>query len=158
MRKTWLVSSTPNSCEDGARDGAGRHARGRFARAGPFEDVAQIFARVLQSAGQIRVTRTRARHRGAVRAAGRVGRVGLDAHRVLPVRPVAVSNFERDRTAERLAAAHARENLRAILLDRHPAAASIPQLSSCEIGREIGRTERHAGRNAFNDHDERLTV
>ena len=66
---TWLATSTPKRREQRARDGAGRDARGRFARAGALEDVAQIVAAVLQPAGQVGVAGPRTRDGGAAGAA-----------------------------------------------------------------------------------------
>src|SRR5690606_8069328 len=62
---------------------------------------------------------------------------GLDAHRVLPVRPVPVADLERDGTAERLAAPDTRQDLGAILLDGHATAAAVAELPPRQIGREI---------------------
>ena len=90
---TWLATSMPTRREERARDGAGGDARGRFARARALEDVAQIVAAVLQPAGQIGMARAAAASPArAARPPALVRRLGLDAHRVLPVRPVAVAN------------------------------------------------------------------
>ncbi len=68
--------------------------------------------------------------RGRVTAARRApgsssSGVRLHAHRVLPVGPVAVANEEGDRTAKRLAMAHAGQNLRSVLFDDHAPAAAV---------------------------------
>jgi hypothetical protein len=77
---------------------------------------------------------------------------------VLPVVPIAIANLQRDRTAQRVPAAHARQNLRAVPLDSHAPAASVAELSSAEIGIEQLGAERQPRRHAFDDHDERGAV
>ena len=66
---TWLNTSIPNSPQNALRDCANRHARRRFARAGPLQDVAGIVKVVLDRAGEVGVARTRTRHRLASSAA-----------------------------------------------------------------------------------------
>ena len=104
------------------------------------------------------MTRPRPRDRTTPRATDRFRWIRLDAHRVLPVRPVSIANLERDRTAERVSSADARENVGLIVLDRHPPASAVAELATGEVGGEIGRSEREAGGNAFDDHDERRAV
>ena len=58
--------------EELARDRADGDARGGFARAGAFEDVADVVVAVLDDAGEVGVTRARPRDRRTIDA-GRVG-------------------------------------------------------------------------------------
>ncbi len=100
----------------------------------------------------------RTRHRGAPRAP-RVGRrVGVDAHRVLPVRPVAVLDRHRDRPADGLAAPHAREHVGGIRFDGHPASAAVASLTSAQLVVDAADVDRQARRDAFENHDERAAV
>src|SRR5207244_1738419 len=66
--------------------------------------------------------------------APRVGRrVRGGAHRVLPVRPVAIFDQHGDWRAQRLAGADAGDDIGAIRFDRHAAAAPVAALTSPEI-------------------------
>ncbi len=94
-----------------ACDGRGGDARGGLTRAGAFEDVADVVAFVLQHAREIGVTRPRPRDGRAFRARRVLRRLGADVHGVLPVVPILVADEEGDRAAERLAFAHAGEDL-----------------------------------------------
>ena len=93
--------------------------------------------------GEVGVTRPRPRDgRRARRPLRSPRRLGVDVHRLLPVDPVAVADQQRDRRAGGLAAPDAGENLRAVALDRHPAAAPVAALTPPELGGERVEVER----------------
>ena len=144
--------------QDRARDRPGGDARRRLARTGALEDVTQVVAAIFQSAGQVRVPWTWPRHGGTPGAGQRLVGLGLDAHRVPPVVPVLVPNLQRDGAAERLAAADAGQDLRAIPLDRHSPAAAVSELPAAEIGIEHVGSQRETGGHPFDDHDKCGTV
>ena len=84
--------------------------------------------------------------------------LGTDVHRVLPVVPILVADQEGDRAAERLAFAHAGEDLGAIRFDHHPSSASVSTLTAPQIrGDGIG-IDREAGGKSFEYRDERLAM
>ena len=140
------------------RDGGGRDARGGLTRAGAFEDVADVVALVFQHAREIGMTGPRPRDGRAFRARRVLGRLGADVHGVLPVVPVLVADEEGDRAAERLAFAHAGEDLGAIRLDHHASSASVSTLTAPQIrGDGIG-IDREAGGKSFEYRDERLAM
>ena len=95
---------------------------------------------------------------GAVGAGGALGHRRLDVHRLLPVHPVAVANQQRDRSAGGAAAAHAGEDLGAVALDLHPAAAAVAALPPLQLCVERVDVDREARRHAVHGHDERLAV
>ena len=140
------------------RDGARGHACGGLTRARALENVTDVAAIVLGDPGEVRVTRSRTGHGGAVRAAGVLRRIRIEAHGVLPVGPVAILNRHGDRPANRLAAPHAGEDLGAVGLDRHPASASVAALASLQFVVDGVEVEREAGGDPFENDDERATV
>jgi len=76
------------------------NARGRLARTGPLENIADVRSAVLRDAGQIGMAGAGTRDRSTARAPG-VGRwLCGGAHRVLPVHPIAILNRHRDRSAD----------------------------------------------------------
>ena len=79
-----------------------------------------------------------------VRTTGILRWICLEAHRELPVHPVAVLDRHRNRAANRLPAAHARENLRAVGFDRHATATAVPRLSPAQLGRDRVEVQRIA--------------
>ncbi len=135
---------------------------GRLAGARALQDVANISAAVLGDAREVCVARPRPGDRCPSRAAAFHRRlaldIGADAHRVLPVRPVAILDHHRDRPADRLARPHAREDVRAIRLDGHAPAPAVTALPPAEVACDGIEIEREPGRNAFENHDERAPM
>ena len=85
---------------------------------------------VLERTGQVRVTGTRPgdsafRHRLARDFTGR--------HDLFPVRPVAILDHHGDRTADRFAVPHPGKKTDLILLDLHPAAATVTALPAFQL-------------------------
>ena len=67
-------------------------------------------------------------------------------HDLEPVLPVAVTDQHRDRRAERLAGAHARQELDAIRFDLHAASSAVPLLSAGEVSVDVGGQQGDTGR------------
>src|SRR6185503_2017330 len=107
---------------------------------------------------EIGVAGPRPRHRRAARAARVRRRFGGGAHRVLPVRPVAVVDGHRDGAAERLSRANAGQDLGAVGLDLHPLAAAVAALAALELARDGLGVDRESGGQALEDHDEGAAV
>ena len=101
---------------------------------------------------------TRAGDGGAPGAWQRLVGSGLDAHAVLPVHPVAVAYQQRDRAAERFTTPNARQNLCAVLFDRHAASAAVTELPSRQIDSDLVGRDAQPRRHTLDDHDERLAV
>ena len=123
----------------GAADG---HAHRRFAGARTLEDVADVLARVFLVPREVGMAGPRRRDRLTRRLAER-------RHAVCPVLEIAVLDRERDRAAERLAKAHARQHLDMVFLDLHATAAPIALLPSREVAVDAGEVEREPGGQAF---------
>ena len=130
---TWAKTSIPDRGEQLAAHRAHAPSRGGLARARPLEDVAQIVPVVLQAPGEVGVAGARARER-----LGRGGQ-GRGRHAVQPVRVVAVGDRHGDGRAERLAAAHAADELDAVGLDLHPAAPAVAALTPRQVGVDVAR-------------------
>src|SRR5512141_2428752 len=79
-------------------------------------------------------------------------------HHIAPVLPVAIPDEHRDRRTNRVSGAHAREELRGILLDLHSSPAPVALLAAREISIHIGREQRNACRGALEYRDERWSV
>src|SRR5690606_24424446 len=112
----------------------------------------------LQAAREIRVSGTRPRD-SVPTGAGRVGgRLALDAHRVLPVRPVAVVDLHRDGSAGRFAATDTANQTRAIAFDDHAAAAAVAELPPREFEGDGVFGDGKTGRQTVDDHRQRWAV
>src|SRR5689334_18063164 len=140
--------------EQALGDAGHGHARRRLSRARSFEHVADVAVTVFHRSREVGMAWARSgdfllRHAYLGRG---------DAHRRLPVLPVAVGDRERDRGAERQSPANAGDDVNLVALDLHPAAASVAALSASEIAVDVGFGQRHAGRNAVDDGRQRLTV
>src|ERR1700683_1983352 len=72
-------------------------------------------------------------------------------HPLLPVGVVAVDDLQSDRAAERAPVAHTPGYRDAVVLDLHPAAASVAQLAARQIAIERLAIQRQSGRQAFED-------
>src|SRR5581483_5399664 len=95
-------------------DGPRGNARGRLARRGALEHVAQVVPAVLHPPREIRVPGTRRVHAPP----GHLGRIERPwVHRPAPVLVIAVLDADGDGRAERLAAADATGDLRLVVLD-----------------------------------------
>src|SRR2546423_9478976 len=71
---------------------------------------------------------------------------------------IVVFDRQRDRLAERLAVANARQYLDGIGLDFHSAAASVALLATPKLMIDHGNIDRQAGRNSFDDSNKGLSV
>ena len=100
--------------------------------------------------------------RACDRAAPRTPRVGrrvrAGAHRVLPVRPVAIFNQHGDWRAQRLAGADAGDDIGAIRFDRHAASAPVAALTPPEIARDALDVNAQSRRQTLENHDECAAV
>src|SRR5207245_599614 len=107
------------------------HPRGRFARAGTFEHVADVAQAVLDDAGQVGVT-------GAQSGYG-WGRIGdrFDIHLALPVRPVFVVDHHGDGSAHGHAVPHAGHDFDAVMLDLLSPAAAVALLPARQVDVDI---------------------
>jgi hypothetical protein len=110
----------------------------RFPRAGALEHVADVVMTILHGPRQIGMAGTRAGHG----LGGGPGRRRVDRHRLLPVLPITIADGERDRAAEGKAPADAGGDVGLVLLDLHPAAASVPALAAAEIPVDVRLGER----------------
>jgi len=128
------------------RDRTERDAHRRFARAGALEDVAHVGSVVLQPADPVGVSGP-----GNVDRPRRFARARLDRHDIEPLLMIAILDVQRDRAADRFAAAHAREDLDLVGLDLHPVSAPVAHLAPQRIGVDVLDRERHAGRHALHD-------
>ena len=138
----------PNVAQQLFGDRAGGDARRGLARRGALEDVAKIAAVVLHPADQIDVPRTRCMHAPLLRLGG----VDVPhAHRRFPVLEIAIADDDRDRRAERLAAANAADDLDLIVLDLHPPAAPVAVLAPRHVAIDPLTVEPHARRHAGDD-------
>ena len=95
---------------------------------------------------------------GTVGAARVGGRVRADAHGVQPIRPIPVRNAQGDRAAQRLAMADSGQDFRGVPFDGHAAAASVAELATREIAREVIDGQAETGRHAIDDGDECLPM
>ena len=149
IETTWLTISALDLSEQLPRDGADRHARGRFAGAGALEDVPDVVVAVLDDAGEIGVAGPRARDDRPIDA-GASGRAAADSTAIVrcqfsqslfgissAIGPPVVTPV-----------ADAAQDLRAVGLDRHPPAAAVAGLAAAQLsgdGVEVDReTRRHA--------------
>ena len=148
-------TSMPQSAQEQLADGAGRDPRRRLARRGALEDVAQVARAELHPAREVRVPRARARQ--ALRGRGlRVDR--HRAHHVVPVGVVAVEDPDRDRGAERHAAAHAALEEGRVLLDLHPPAAAVAVLAARELAGDEVRIDAQARGDPLQDRRQARSV
>ena len=98
-------------------------------------------------------TRVTARLRGVGIALARRG-----IHDLLPVLPVAIVDQHRDRRAERLAGAHAGEELSVVLLDLHAPPAAVALLAARELDVDVLGEEWQARGHSFENGHERVPV
>ena len=133
------------------RHSADGDAHRRLSRARPLQDVAYVLTRVLPNAREVCVSGARRRHLLAVRLAER-------RHALLPVLPIAVLDRERNRSAERLTEAHARENSHRICFDFHASAAPVALLATRQITVDVFQFQRKPRRNTLQDGCQRRAV
>ena len=141
-----------------SRHRAGGDPGGSLARTGPFQNVAKIRTFVFGRARKIGMPRPRTGDRRPPVIVGGVGVGGRDPHRLLPVTPVLVVHFERNRATERLAVAHTRQDLGAVGLDRHAPTTSVAALPATHLVSNSVEIERQSGRDAFENHDQPATM
>ena len=133
------------------RHSADGDAHRRLSRARPLQDVADVLTRVLPNAREVCVSGTRRRHLLAVRLAKR-------RHAFLPVLPIAVLDRERNRRADRLAEAHARENSHRIRFDLHASAAPVALLATRQVTVDVFQSQRKPRWNTLQDGCQRRAV
>src|SRR6266704_3917354 len=114
-------------------DRAAGDPRDRFPRARPLQDVAPVHPGVLEGPREVGVPRARPRDLAPSLGASPRG-VRFGGHDVPPVLPVAIPDEHRDRGAERLAGAHAREPLDLVRLDLHAGAPAVPTHAALQLG------------------------
>jgi hypothetical protein len=138
--------------EECARDGAERDPHRGLPRARALEDVAQIFARVLDPADAIGVSG--ARHVNLPRRR-RVVLRRVDAHDLRPTHVVFVFQNQRDRRADRHPAPHAADDPHLVGLDVLPVPAPVAQLAPPRLPEQHRGIDRETARNPFDDPDQR---
>lgn len=136
----------------------GGDACGRLSGTGALEDVTHVAAVVLQRAGEIGMSRTRACYRGAPGACRLGRRLRRHVHGLLPVLPVAIADQHGHGTAERVALAHTAQDLRRVHLDLHAAAAAVAELPTTKVAGEGVLIDGKTGREAFHRRHQRLSV
>jgi hypothetical protein len=144
--------------EELAGQSTGSDAGSGLAGTGALEDVAHVAAVVLERPGEIGMTGTRACHRRAPGARRLGRRLGRDVHRLLPVLPVAIADQHGDGAAERVALAHAAQDLRRVHLDLHAAAAAVAELPPTKVAGEDVLIDGQARGEAFHRRHQRLSV
>ncbi len=79
-------------------------------------------------------------------------------HLLDPLRPFGVPDLDRDGRAERASVADAGEQADLVLLEAHAGTAAIAEATAGELPRDVFDRHAEAGRQALDDHDERLAV
>src|SRR5215831_1785977 len=105
---------------------SGCDSRSRFAGRGTLEHVPCVVKVEFLRTSEVGVAWTRCDQFLAV---GFESFRGLDRENLLPVHPVAILDAQRDRSANRLAVAHASEDLGAVLLNLLTATAAVAKLA-----------------------------
>ena len=128
-------------------------AGGGLAGTGALEDVTGVREIVLEGAGEVGVA-------GARGSDGLVllGVAGLDGEDLLPVLPVVVGEGHGDGCADGLAVADAGEDVGAVLLDAHAAAAAVALLPAPEFAVEERLVDGDAGGKSADEGDECFSV
>src|SRR5689334_4170298 len=142
-------------CQQLFRECSTRDARASFARRGTFEDVAQIAYVILQAAGQIGVTRSRAFESSRF---FRREVAWLGSHDVGPVGPVFVFDQQSEWRPERETMSDAGQYLGVITLDLHAPAAAITKLAPAQLVIDQRLIHRQSGRQTLHDRDERASM
>ena len=145
----------PELVEQPPGQGAGGHPRRGLPGAGALQDVAGVEAIVLEHAGQVGVPGTGTRHPAPAQLARLVG---LVAHDVLPVGPVAVVDQHGDGRAQRLAGAHPGEPFDPVALDLHPGAPAVAHHPAGQVAVHPLRGDGQTGGEPFHDGDVALAV
>ncbi len=117
-----------------------RHPGGGLAGACPFENRPDVVERVFLHPDEVGVARTRSGQRGI---AGEVGQLvfvdGIGGHHLLPLRPLAVADPDRNRAAHRNAVPDAAEEVDLVTLERHASAATV---TGAAPGKRVGNLMR----------------
>ena len=124
-------------CADG-------HARGRLARAGPFQRQAQVTIAIFDGAGQVRVAGAGNGHRRDVSGP--------------PALVVAVGDGQGNGRAGRLARGDAGRQADAVLFDLHAAARAIGHLASGQVAINRLQRQRQARRHSFQNRGQARAV
>src|SRR5262245_13352955 len=148
--------------QEAPADATDCHTRGGLTGRCALEDVAGIFAIVLQESGEIRMARSHSRHGALAHLVLSRARVLALAwrriHDLFPVLPVAVANQHRDGGTDGLAGAHAGEKLDGIALDLHASAASVSLLTTAQLFIDLAGQEGQPGGHTLEDGYEGLSV
>ena len=132
-------------------DAADGHAHRRLPRTRALEDVADVLAGILLVAREVGMAGTRRRD-------GLASRIPERRHAIRPMLEIAVPDGKRDRPAERLAEAYAREDVDVVFLNLHAPAAPVPLLPPREIAVDARKVELEPGRKPLEDCRERRAV
>ncbi len=128
----------------------GRPCRG-LTRGGPLEHVACVVEPVLLHAREVGMPGPRLGER--LLGGARRGRHLLD-----PLRPLGVPDLDCHRRAERASVTDAGEQPDLVLLEAHAGTAAIAEPAAGELARDVFDRHLQPGRQALDDHDERLAV
>src|SRR5438046_8324449 len=83
---------------------------------------------------------------------------GVDGHHLPPVLPVTVGDLQRDGRSKREAATNPGDDVRDVLLDRHPSAAAMTALPAAQVRNQVLFADRETGRNAVQNDRQSLTM
>ncbi len=145
--------------EEGARHGAEGYPGGCLAGARALEDVACLGEVVLLHADQVGMARSWPRERCvAGQALEYLGVDGVGRHHLVPFGPLRVRDGHRHGPTDRLPVPHATEEGDGILLELHPGPAAVAEPASGQRCSQVGRRDRHAGRQPLDDRDQGRTV
>ena len=153
---TWLPTRTPNSAR----------RRRATAPAATLAEVSRALERSRMSRASVR-SYFRMPTRSACPGLGRYTRrsasssasgTRLHGHGGPPVLPVPVHDPHGQGRAQRLAEAHAAEDLAGVLLDLHAPAPAVAQLAAGQIAGDVERLQRESRRHALDDDQHPLAV
>src|SRR5688500_453341 len=140
--------------EQATGDAGHRHSRGGLPGARTLQHVPDVAVPVLHGASEISMPWSRSGHLLTGDALVRSGH----AHGALPVLPVPVGDGQRDGRAEGGAPAHSGDDVDAIPLDLHAAAAAVAALPPRQIRVDVRLGQWKAGGHAVDDGRQGLTV
>ena len=136
-----------------------RDSRRRLPSAGALEDGTGIVERVLLHTYEIRVAWSRARQGGVAREVGKDSRIHrVRRHDLLPLRPFAVADPDRDRRSDRLPVTDATDDIDLVLLEAHPCTAAMTSPSPRQLVPDVVGGHPHTGGHTFENGDERRTM
>jgi len=125
------------------------HARSGLASARPLQHGPGLFEVVLLHPNQVGVTRPRARQSRTSAGLEHRGVHRFGAHHLDPFGPLGVADTERDRAAHRKAVPNATREVQLVLLELHPGAAAVAELTTLQVGLNAFPRDRDAGGQAL---------